>query len=203
MSSSNDVGGAFAQAILAALQQPEPSDWTAAYTPEEVDELSAELADLEHELDEGWPGWRENEPFAHLPEEKAWFVKVRLKRRRHIVFGDADHGIARTRAPSGAPVAMSVLPGGEQHNPAAYAPVFSVLSMARALGVAPDTVRAVLPRVPTGTRGMYRAVRRLIIDERLGDPAPAPTLRRRGAAGPGTAAHPAPPPSSPSEVPSA
>lgn len=52
---------------------------------------SGKIADLEIELDSIWPGWRERQPFAHVPAPRKARIKWCLKRRLLLV-GDPAFG---------------------------------------------------------------------------------------------------------------
>ena len=79
--------------LVRAMREPEPVNWRSQYTPERADQYTAELEQLERELDDGWPGWRRKEPWTQVTPDKAAWIKHRLKRRDLIVRGRGAWGV--------------------------------------------------------------------------------------------------------------
>lgn len=169
--------------LEAAVREPEPDDWTAAYTPEQLEEYRPELEALEAELDEGWPGWRDKAPFHEQPSAKIAWIKVRLKRRDLIVRGKATWGV-RVVDIDGEPFAVSVKPARVRGDSDAYAPAYSVPLLARRLGVRGAKIRPHLAELPDGVRDVEGWLRDRLAAAESGDPGSAPSTAPASVAAP-------------------
>jgi hypothetical protein len=73
--------------------EPSREGFTSIYGGIRAKEILQECKDLDAQLDEIWPGWRERKPFAHLPYQALERVKWLLFRREQLFQGRADWGI--------------------------------------------------------------------------------------------------------------
>ena len=131
---------------------PAPEEWYRHYTPEQIEQYAGELADLEAQLDEHWPGWRKREPFATQPLDKIAWIKVRLKRRDLIIHGQGAWGV-RVVYKGDFPYAIPVRPARvEVTDRSAYDPHVSVPQLARRFRRRPAEIHAALAKRPPEVR---------------------------------------------------
>jgi len=142
--------------LVRAMREPEPVNWRSQYTPERADQYTAELEQLERELDDGWPGWRRKEPWTQVTPDKAAWIKHRLKRRDLIVRGRGAWGVRimwRGEGDRRVPMAVPVRPPRVHvDDRSAFEPVVSVAHLARQLGAPLQIVRESLALLPDGER---------------------------------------------------
>lgn len=142
----NELAGKFGQ------PDPTPAEWHRHYTPEQVEQYAGEVADLEVQLDEHWPGWRKREPFNTQPMDKMAWIKERLKRRDMILQGLGAWGV-RLVYKGEYPYAVPVRPVRvDVDNHSAYAPRVSVPQLARRFRRAPRDIHAALALRPPDVR---------------------------------------------------
>jgi hypothetical protein len=177
--------------LEARFGRPDPSDWREQYTPEMAREYAAEVADLEDQLDQWWPEWRDRKPFVSLAFAKAEWIKRRLLRREQILTGKGEWGIRverRTREGREWPVAIDVRPTRAKVARDAYRPVVSSTLLSERLQMPLAQVEELIGRMPDGIRD----VRSWLVGERdrapaaplpgSSDPLPDQPSRKRGAA---------------------
>lgn len=152
--------------------EPDEATWRQRYTPEMAEQYAAELRDLEDQLDLGWPGWREGKPFHREQHDKIAWIKVRMLRRRLILDGKGDHGVATVRRDEARPVAVPVRPARVEVPRDAYRPLVTVPLLAQRLKLSVSQIQELLPRLPEGVRD----VRSWLVGEvaRQGSAAPLP-----------------------------
>ena len=187
--------------LLEAMQEPLPDDWRRLYLPEDRPELEAEVADLEAELDEVHPKWRDKVPWSNRRPEVQGFIKYRIKRLDLIWRGMSDRGINMVWKPplrDGKPVpgarcwAVVVEPNTQRSE--AFDQRFSVVSIARALRRDPSVIRQLLLRKPPEVRGLRKWLRSQLValDERRGAARSAPLAKVTAPQPPGSEAEPPP-----------
>jgi hypothetical protein len=181
--------------VIAELEgrfgRSDPADWQTQYTPAKAREYAAEVADLEDQLDLGWPDWRERRSFVHVSSDKAEWIKIRLLRRDLILLGQGDWGIRvewRTRDGKRWPIAISVRPTTRKVDRAAYRPIVTTPLLSERLAMPLGQVEEMLTRLPDGVRD----VRSWLVGERgrapaaplpgSSDPLPDQPRHRKGAA---------------------
>jgi hypothetical protein len=141
--------------LVQERDKPEPSaaQWRERYTPDAAEQYAAELADLEDQLDLAWAGWRKSAPFHRETPDKIAWIKARLLRRRLILDGKGDHGVATVRkGGDGIPIAVPVRPARVEVPRDAYRPLVTVPLLARRTGLPVQRIQELLPRLPDGVR---------------------------------------------------
>ena len=155
-------------------------DWRRYYVPEDADRYSAELDDLEYELDTQFPNvWRNKLKLAKevpsYPPELQGFLRKRLRRRTLIMERRGAWGVRMARRGERVwanPVRPPAEPGLVVSD--AYDPIVSPNLAAHKLGSDAKTIKALLRRRPPEVRGVYRWLAAQLEAAAPSPPGPAP-----------------------------